>query len=103
MLPLYLLLHSFCGDCHNARISRNRVFPRLAQRGGTTMGGFFGFKLHLLIHHKGQLMAFRLTDGSRDTRQPLEAMTASLRGKVFADQGYCPRRCWRASGNGASI
>ena len=27
--------------CHNARISRNRVFPGLANRGGTTRGWFF--------------------------------------------------------------
>ena len=52
------------------------------------MGWFFGFKLHLLMNHKGQLM-FRVTDesdDSRDARQPLEALTASLRGKVFADK-----------------
>ena len=34
--------------CHNGRISRNRVFQGLAKRGRSTMGWFFGFKLHLL-------------------------------------------------------
>ncbi|MCY4174243.1 MAG: hypothetical protein OXF25_09345 [Cyanobacteria bacterium MAG CAR3_bin_5] len=29
--------------CHNARISRNRVFRRLARRGPTAMGWLFGF------------------------------------------------------------
>ena len=33
-------------------------------------------------------MAFRITDGSRDDRKPLEDMTAALQGKIFADQGY---------------
>ena len=52
------------------------------------MGWFFGFKLHLLINHKGRIVAFKITDGSTDDRKPLEVMTTALQGKVFADQGY---------------
>ena len=33
-------------------------------------------------------MGFRIRDGSRDDCKPLEALTAALRGNVFADQGY---------------
>ena len=29
-----------------------------------------------------------MTDGSTDDRKPLEALTAALHGKVFADKGY---------------
>ena len=52
------------------------------------MGWFFGFKLHLLINHKGQIMAFRITAASRDDRNPLEDLSAALQGKIFADKGY---------------
>ena len=85
--------------CHNAHIRRNRVFQGMAKRGRTTMGWFFGFKLHLRIHHKGQIMAFRITDGSRDDRKLLEDMTAALQGKIFADQGHVSKslleRLWQ--------
>ena len=33
-------------------------------------------------------MAFRITAGNKNDRKPLEAMTAALQGKIFADKGY---------------
>lgn len=74
--------------CHNKRISRNRVFKGLAQLGKTTMGWFFGFKLHLLINDRGGLLGYRLTDGSVDDRTVVEVMTKNLFGKLFGDKGY---------------
>jgi len=74
--------------CHNKRISRNRVFKGLAQIGKTTMGWFFGFKLHLLINDRGGLLGYRLTEGNVDDRVVVDAMTDGLFGKLFGDKGY---------------
>lgn len=52
------------------------------------MGWFFGFKLHLIINDRGELLAVYLTPGNTDDRQPLEAMTQNLFGKLFGDKGY---------------
>ncbi len=52
------------------------------------MGWFFGFKLHILINDKGELMAVKITRGNRDDRGPLKSMTKGLKGKILADKGY---------------
>lgn len=45
--------------CGNKRIERNRVFRGIARIGKTTMGWFFGFKLHLVINECGELLGVR--------------------------------------------
>lgn len=74
--------------CHNRRINRNKVFEGLAARGKTSMGWFYGFKLHLIINEVGELLAVHLTPGNTDDRKPLEGMTENLLGKLFGDKGY---------------
>ena len=60
---------------YNLRISRNRVFAGLAKRGKTTTGWFYGFKLHVVINHKGEIMAIKITPGNTDDRAVLDDMT----------------------------
>ena len=74
--------------CHNKRISRHKVFVGLAQRGKTTMGWFYGFKLHLVINDRGEILACQLTPGNVDDRKPLPQMAQTLFGKLFGDKGY---------------
>ena len=78
--------------CKNARISRHRVFEGLAARGKTTMGWFYGFKLHVVMNHKGEIMAIKITPGNTDDRAPLEDMTTKLKGKILADKGYISKK-----------
>lgn len=74
--------------CHNKRIAQHRVFDGFAERGKTTMGWFFGFKLHSVINHHGELLAFSLTSGNIDDRQALTVFQDQLFGKLFGDKGY---------------
>jgi len=75
--------------CHVKRAGRNRVFRGLAAKSKSTMGWFFGFKLHLLANERGELLAFRLTPGNTDDRTPIkDGMLDEVWGKVFADKGY---------------
>lgn len=78
--------------CHNARISAHKVFTGLAARGRTSVGWFYGFKLHLLVNEQGELLWFALTAGNTDDRKGLLKMLkcpeCKVFGKLFGDKGY---------------
>ncbi|SKC23767.1 Transposase DDE domain-containing protein [Alkalitalea saponilacus] len=76
--------------CKNKRIPRHKVFDGVAQRGKSTMGYFFGFKLHLVVNDKGEILNFVITPGNIDDREPLKdkRFIEKLRGKLYADKGY---------------
>lgn len=74
--------------CHNRRIRRHKVFKDLAARGKTSVDWFYGFKLHLIVNDKGELLAVFLTPGNVDDRDPLVHMTRDIFGRLFGDRGY---------------
>ncbi|UAW63663.1 IS982 family transposase [Mycoavidus sp. HKI] len=78
--------------CDNLRISRHRVFDGLAARGKSSTGWFFGFKLHAVINHQGELLGLRFTPGNIDDRKPVPDLVHSLFGKLYADKGYISRK-----------
>ena len=41
--------------CDTHRLNRHKVFAGLAQRGKTSMGWFFGFKLHLVFNTDNEI------------------------------------------------
>jgi hypothetical protein len=74
--------------CHNRRIYSHRVFAGSAQRGKTSMGWFYGFKLHFILNAEGALLALRFTPGNVDDRVPVPELANGLWGKLFGDRGY---------------
>ncbi|MDG2991737.1 IS982 family transposase [Candidatus Synechococcus calcipolaris G9] len=102
LLPLSAYLRSCFGQCsgisfmdstslkvcHNHCIKQHKVFDLFAERGKTSVDWFFGFKLHLVVNDKGELLNFTLTPGNTDDRTPVPKLLQRLFGKVFADKGY---------------
>lgn len=82
--------------CKNQRIHNHKVFSGLAERGRSSMGWFYGFKLHLVCNEKGELLSFYLTKGNVDDRNPkhIKKLTEQLFGKMYADKGYISRALW---------
>lgn len=74
--------------CHNKRIQRNKVFKGLAKRGKTTSGWFYGFKLHLIINERGEILSFQLTPGNISDVSVVEILSKGIFGKLFGDKGY---------------
>jgi DDE family transposase len=104
VIPLTVYLRTQCGECsgisfidstalavcHPARIHQHRVFRADARRGKTSVGWFYGFKLHLVVNDRGELLAFCLTPGNVDDRQPVSHLVLMRRlfGKLLGDKGY---------------
>lgn len=77
-------------SCHIRRMHMHRTMKGWAAKGKCTMGWFYGFKLHLVINDKGEIIQWRLTPGNTDDRDPLKdsRFTEKLFGKILADRGY---------------
>jgi len=103
VIPLCVYLHKCCLGrctgisfvdstalrvCHNRRIAQHKVFAGLAERGKTSTGWFFGFKVHLVFSDRGDLLSMALTPGNVDDRKPLPQLVRRLFGKLFGDKGY---------------
>ncbi len=107
-LPMVFFAHSRCGECtgisfvdsttidvcDSHRIQQHRVFKDIAQRGKSSTGWFYGFKLHISINDSGEILNFCLTCGNKDDRNPevMEHLTKNIFGKLFADKGYISQK-----------
>src|SRR6185436_17793175 len=82
------LLHRLHGPAGLRQSSHQPAFAGLAQRGKTSMGWFFGFKLHLVFNNDNEIVALKLTPGNVHDTTPVPALTRDLTGKLFGDKGY---------------
>jgi Transposase DDE domain len=108
IVPLALFSKAFCTSscsgisfidsfslkvCNNRRIHSHKVFRGIAQRGKTSVDWFYGFKLHFVINHQGEILNFYISAGnaSDNNDRILQALTKDLFGKLIGDKGYIVR------------
>jgi len=103
-LPLVIMMHYLSGKktgiyytdsthfavCKNIRITSHKTFNGLAARGHSSIDWFYGFKLHMIINDKSEIIAIKITSGNTDDRVAFEEMIINkgLKGKCYADKGY---------------
>jgi IS5 family transposase len=69
--------------CDPKRVHHHKTFEEQAQWGKSSTGWFFGFKLHLIVNDRGELLSVALTAANVDDRRPVSQMTEKLWGKLF--------------------
>ena len=75
--------------CHNMRINGHKVMKSLATRSKSTMGWFYGLKLHLLIDLKNHMICVKFTTANVGDRTVLTSWLTDLYNSIIiADKGY---------------
>lgn len=84
--------------CHNRRIRRHKVFRGMAARGKSSMGWFYGFKLHLIVNEHGELVSFFITPGNvpDNNVETVTKLARTMTGKLFGDRGYISKDLFAA-------
>jgi hypothetical protein len=80
--------------CDNRRIHSHKVFKDIAKRGKSSTGWFFGFKLHITVNDRGEILSYCLTPGDTDDRNMniMGKLTKGLFGKLIGDKGYLSKK-----------
>jgi hypothetical protein len=106
IIPLTLFTQLKCGKktgiyyidgsclpvCHIKRSKRNKVFKSIADYGKTSVGWFFGLKIHLVINNFGELIAFKITRGNVHDGATATTLLSNLEGLAFGDKGYIGKK-----------
>ena len=70
--------------CYNLRIKRHRVFKGLANRGKSSTGWFYVFKLHIVINNLGQIINLKVTSANVHNVLVIEALTFKYYSEIKA-------------------
>ena len=74
--------------CHIKRSFSHKVMKGIATRSKSTMGWFYGFKLHIVVNELMQILNCRITTANTDDRAGLMMMWNHIFGLIVADAGY---------------
>jgi hypothetical protein len=89
---IYYIDSSCLPVCHLKRSRRHKTLDAVAEYGKTSVGWFFGLKIHVVINHHGELIAFKISKGNRHDSAAAQSLLEPLRGLAFGDKGYISKK-----------
>jgi len=89
--------------CRVKREFTHKVCKQLASKSKSTMGWFYGFKLHIICNELMQILNFRITTGNVDDRKGLEMIWNDILGVIVADAGYVGKNWQEKAVNAGKI
>ena len=106
ILPLSIIMQCLFGEetgvyyidstklqiCHGKRTKGNKVFKNIAKIGRSSYGWFMGFKLHIIINNKGEIMAIKITKGNKSDSSVAANLAEGLTGNIYGDKGYISKK-----------
>lgn len=78
--------------CEIKREFSHKVCKGYASKSKTTMGWFYGFKLHIICNELMQILNLKITTAATDERRALEMIWNNIFGTIVADAGYIGKR-----------
>jgi hypothetical protein len=87
---LYFIDSKRLSVCHIKREHSHKVFATKARKGKSSLGWFYGFKLHLVINAYGQIVNYSFTTGNiaDNNGSLLQKLLSGLEGLCIGDKGY---------------
>lgn len=74
--------------CKKQRIARHKSLSDIATRGKSSMGWFFGCKLHVAMNADGDMVSTALSNGHVADIKMVEDLVKGFKATVYADRGY---------------
>ena len=74
--------------CKNQRIQRHKSLAKIASRGKSSMGWFYGCKLHIAMNQFGEVVCSALSNGHVADIKMVEHLVDGLEAKLYGDRGY---------------
>ena len=74
--------------CENQRIQRHKSLAKIASRSKSSMGWFYGCKLHIVMNQSGEIACSALSNGHVTDIKMVEHLVEGLEAKLYADRGY---------------